>query len=106
MSINGLLRQSVTIYPQGTRDKFNKLSWGSGVAVSARFQKTSKVITTVQNEREPIDGYVDVLGSVVVEIGDKLVYDAVNYKVMTVKEAIDGSGNVHHKTVLVQRWNV
>jgi hypothetical protein len=105
MSVSSLSGQTVTIYPQGVRDKFNKITWGSGVVHRCRFQKTSQVITTVQKEREPIDGIAMISGNPSVEIGDKLAYTVDNYKVMTKKENIDAHGNVHHVTLKVQKWS-
>jgi hypothetical protein len=105
MSVSTLSRQTVSIYPQGVRDKFNRISWGSAVVHRCRFQKISQVIATAEKEREPIDGLAMISGNPTVEIGDKLVYGVDNYKVMAKKENIDGIGNVNHVTLKVQKWS-
>lgn len=105
MSVESLSNQTVTIYPQGQRDKYNKLSYGAGVDSRARFTKTSKTIVTPQNEKEPIDGIVTIPGNPAAESGDKLVYGSDNYRIMAKKEAIAGDGSVHHITLQVQKWS-
>lgn len=105
MSVASLSGQSITIYPQGTRDKYNKLTWGTGVANACRFQKVSQVMLTANRESEPIDGIAIINGNPTVEVGDKAVYSGDNYKVMSKKENIDGRGNVHHVTLKVQKWS-
>jgi len=105
MSVESLSNQSVTIYPQGERDKYNKLAYGTGVTSRCRFTKTSKTIVTPQNEKEPIDGVVTIPGNPAAETGDKLVYAGDNYRIMAKKEAIAGNGAVHHITLQVQKWS-
>jgi hypothetical protein len=105
MSVESLSNQTVTISPQGERDKYNKLAYGSPVTYRARFTKTSKTIVIPQNEKEPIDGIVTIPGNPTATTGDKLVYSGVNYRVMAIKEAIGGNGTVHHVTLQVQKWS-
>lgn len=81
-----------------------KETYSTPVESRARFEKKSSVIVTQEREREPIDGIVFVKASVEAEVGDKLVYNGSNYKVMAVEEVVLGNGNIHHKELKVQTW--
>jgi len=106
MSYASLLNQTGTIANRSTTDRHGKYSYGSATSVRMRFQKTSKVINTVNNDKEPIDGIVFLPPTTTVDKGDKLVFGGVNYKVMTVSPIILGNGQTHHIEVMVQEKNV
>lgn len=106
MSFNGLLNQTVTITAGSARDKFGKLTFGSGTDYKARFEKTSKNIFNKQNELEPIDGVVFVKPDTTVSIGDRLVHNSLTYKVMKIDEVVVGTGTLHHKELMVQEWSL
>ena len=106
MSFAGLLNQSGTIAAKGAINKYGKFTYGSDTTVSMRFQKTKKIITTVDKDKEPIDGIVFVGPNVSVDTGDKVVYDGLTYKVMVVSPIVLGNGQTHHKELMVQEFNV
>lgn len=105
-SLIGLLNQNCTISAKGVIDTFGKFTFGTPVAVSCRFQSTTRTIASQQNEIEPIDGIVFVGPSTVVGSGDKLTFNGVDYRVMKLQPMIDGRGNTRHYELLVQEWNV
>lgn len=106
MALVGLLNQAGSLYTKSTRNKYGKTGFGSAVAIKMRFQKTSTTILNNEREPEPIDGIVFVGPDVTIDVGDKLTYNSVTYRVMTVEPIVVGNGSVHHKELKVQEWNL
>lgn len=106
MSVSTLSNQSVLIQnPTGTRDKHGQSAFDAGATVSVRFERTYKTIKTEEREREPIHALMGSVPSIDVQIGAKVTYDSEVYRVITVAEAVDGSGNVHHRESNLQLWS-
>lgn len=106
MSIASFFNQDIVIYTKGALDGHGKPTFGGAVSYKARFEQENTTITTVQNEREPIDGKVFVSADCVVGIGDKLTYDDTDYRVMRRSKIVVGSGTLHHQELLVQLWSI
>ncbi len=106
MNVDHLLKQTCTLSTAGVQDKFGKKSEGAGVAVACRFQKTSRVISTVQKDLEAIDGLIWLSAGTSVSNGDKIVFETKSYKVMKVEPIVDRNGTTRHLEVMVQEWNV
>ena len=106
MSFVGLLNQSATISTKGNPDRYGKNAFGSATAVSVRFEKKKSSIVKADKTVEPIDGVVFVGPSVVVGTGDKLTYGGIDYRVMDVADIVLGNGQVHHKELKVQEFNL
>lgn len=106
MAINHLLNQTGHLETEtGVTDRHGKPTFAAGANINIRFEQTSKIIATATKEREPIDGIVFVKPNQTVDIGDKLTYNEVEYRVMRVSPIVVGNGTVHHKELLVQRWS-
>lgn len=105
MNVDHLLKQSCTVSTAGVVDKFNKLTYAAPTTYKCRFQKTTRVIATPQNEKTPIDGLVWLVRSAVVAINDKLIFGGVNYKVMRIEPIVDRNGTTRHLELMVQIWN-
>lgn len=105
MSLASLLNQTVIISQGGGPNKYGKHTFAAGVSYAARFERTTKVIRSAQKEDEPIDGIVFIGPSATFDIGDKLVFDSVDYRIMTKSEIVDGAGAIRHRELMVQRWN-
>lgn len=106
MSLDSFLNQDIIIYTKGALDGHGRPTFGPAVDYKARFEQENTTITTVQNEREPIDGKVFVSTSCTVGIGDKLTYDETDYRVMRRSKIVVGSGALHHQELLVQLWSI
>jgi len=106
MNLDHLLKQLCTISTAGAQDKFGKKTQGTAVEYDCRFQKTSRVIATTQREREPINGVVWLSATAVVARDDKLTFDSVDYRVMTIEPMIDRNGATRHIELMVQEWNL
>lgn len=103
--ITGLLNQSCSVSTVGAVDKFGKHTYAAAATYACRFQRTTRVIATKQNEVEPIDGIVFLDSDAVVAIDDKLTFNSIDYRVMRIEPMIDGRGNTRHYELLVQKWN-
>ena len=107
MSSQSLLRQTVEIaQPSTTRDKQGRLvESNDSTSYQARVEKTSRIITTAEKDREPIDAIVFLNSSAEVTKGAKLTYDGGEYRVMKVEEVPGRNGQVHHYELMVQEWS-
>lgn len=106
MSVNTLSNQSVTIEnPTGSRDKHGQAAFSAPAAERVRFERTYKTIKTVDREREPIDAVMGCPPDVTIEKGARVTYGTEKYRTMQIAEAVDGSGNVHHREVMLQLWS-
>lgn len=106
MSFSGFMNMPMTVYNSSGTDKFDQPAFGSGTAINARFRQTNSTLIVGANEVEPIDGVVITDPSVTVNIGDKIVYNSVNYRVLTKLISVDGRGDPHHFELKVQEWNI
>lgn len=106
MSVNTLSNQTVTIEnPTGTRDKHGQAAFGAGTSAAVRFERTYKTIKTEEREREPIHALMGCPPAVTIAKGARVTYQTDTYRVMQVAEAIDGSGDVHHREAMLQLWS-
>lgn len=105
MNVDHLLKQSCSINNIAYKDKFGGTSLQGAVDTLCRFQQTTKVISTPQRERDPIDGLVWLPAGTVVGIGDKLTFDSKGYRVMRIEPIVDGRGVTRHLELMVQNWN-
>lgn len=106
MEISGLLNQTGQIAVRTTRDRHGQLTYAAAADVAMRFEQTNRTIQTPENEKEPIDAVVFVGPTVSVELGDKVIYNSVSYKVMRKSTVPGRDGSTHHLELLVQKWNV
>ncbi len=106
MSFAGLLNQTISVKnPTSTRDKHGNLGLGSATSISARFERTNKIIVTKDREREPIHGIAAIGPNDTVEIGAQITYDGDQYRVMTKADAVNRDGSIHHVEVMTQLWS-
>ncbi len=106
MNLDHLLKQTCTISAQGAQDGHGKRSYGTGVEVACRFQKTSTTLTTSTDDRTPIDGLVWVAAGTTVNRDDKLVFAGDTYRVMRAEPMVDGAGVTRHTEIMVQEWSL
>ena len=104
MSLANLLRQTITIYNKSSLDKFAKQTFGSGTDAQARFQLKTINRMLPNQETVIVSAIVYVLPTVTVEIGDKIVYNSVNYEVITKSSDIDGVGGSNHIKLELAKW--
>lgn len=106
MSVSTLSNQTITVEnPTGLRDKHGKNAFSAGTSVSCRFERTYKTIKTEQREREPIHAIAGVPPGSSILVGARVTYDGQTYRALSVAEAIDGAGNVHHRELMLQLWS-
>lgn len=106
MAIANLLNQSVTIYAKAVRNRYGKTTFDSGTLYAARFEQTNKTISTVQSDKEPIDGVVFLNSDCVVDVGDKVVYNSQDYRVLRRSNVPGANGKTHHVELMVQLWSL
>lgn len=106
MSVNTLSNQSVTIENStGKKDRFGQVGFSAPVTASVRFERTYKTIKTADHEREPIDAIMGMPPDITIAKGARVTYGGETYRAMSIAEAVDGSGAVHHREVMLQIWS-
>lgn len=106
MSVSSLSNQTVTIEnPSGTRDKHGQEAFGAPASAVVRFERTYKIIKTVERERDPIHALMGLPADVAIAKGARITYGTDKYKVIQLDEAIDGLGTVHHREAKLQLWS-
>lgn len=103
MSYNGLLNQSATLYNGSSVDEYGRDSYAAGTTVKCRFEEVDKSRLLPNGEIKQIDGIVFVQGDATVNIGDKITYSSVNYRVVS-KNVVVARATTHHIELEVQRW--
>lgn len=108
---NHLFNQTITLYNRSAYDGYGKESYGSGSSQKARIQLTSK--PTYEYSVEGIDATQYIISAIMylkstvtVTEGDKITFGSNNYRVHSVKPAIDGEGNTNHIRVDCTKWNI
>jgi len=107
MSLKGLLNQTITLYNKSALDKFGRETYAASSSVKCRFQRktiTRLVPTGSTAETKVIEAIVYLPSNTTINIGDKLTYGSVDYKVFGRYDAIDGAGATNHIRVEVTKW--
>lgn len=105
MNVDHLLGQTCTVFPDGIQDRFAKPIYSTGVDYACRFQSTSRIIQLPNGEKTPIDGILTLAASAIVSINNKITFNGINYRVMAISPAIDGSGVTRHFRLMISKWN-
>lgn len=103
MGINRLLNQTITLNRFSSRNAYDEPTRGSSISVKGRFQPETKIVKGPNGEDIGTDALVFIPASQAVTLDDKITYDSVEYRVVTVGEAVNGKGNTDHYEVRVQR---
>lgn len=104
MSINGLLNQTITIYPKSGYNAYGRESVGTGVSVKSRFQKQTKQKLLPNGSLITIEAIVYVPPTTTVNIDDKVTYGSIDYKVYGIYGAVDGVGVTSHIKLELVKW--
>lgn len=104
MSLNGLLRQLVSIYNESSLDKHGRQTFGDATMEYARMQVGRKTRLLPNSEVMLIDAVCFLLPNTVATRGSKVNYDSVDYKVMEIAKVIGGTGTIHHMEAELQKW--
>lgn len=106
MAIGDLLNQTISVQnPTSTRDKHGNLGVGSATSVACRAERTNKVISTPERERDPVHLLVMIGPTSTVNIGAKITYDGDEYRVLSKSDAPGGDGAIHHYELACQLWS-
>ena len=101
-----LFRQNIIVYTSQSLDRYAEVDYATSQTYKGRFVFTDQVIRVGNNETIQADAKVflptEVSG---LKIGDKLVYNSEEFKIISFKEARDDLGNSRYYKVMVQRWN-
>lgn len=107
MSLTGLMNQTITLYAKTGLDKYGRESYSTSSTVKCRFQRKSStrmVPTGATAEVKVIEAIVYLPADTTINIGDKVTYESVNYKVFGRYDAVDGSGGTNHIKVELTKW--
>lgn len=106
MSINSLMNQTIVLKSNlGAKGRHGETDYVPQQTLRGRFEQTNTTIRTAENERTPIDGRVFLPANAAISRGDKITYNNLDFKVMTVNPITLGNGRTHHFEVMVQNWS-
>jgi len=106
VSFKSMLKQSITVEnPDGSRDKQGRDGLGSSTTLAARVQRTNKVITTAERDREPIDAIIFVGPETPVRKSARITYDSEQYRVIKSEDVPGRNGSIHHIEIMAQLWS-
>jgi len=106
MSVNNLLNQSVSLYSKASYGADGREVVGVATTVPARFVEGTKSRLLPNQQIVTIDALIYLKPDQSIEINDKVTYGSTNYKVHAIKVGRGLSGDAHHKTVEVKKWQV
>lgn len=101
--IGALLNNTVTLTPRTGRNKFNEASFGTAVTSRARFESVNKIVKGPQGEDIGCDAQVFLPSDVTPTVEDKLEFEGVTYRIVTIDRAVGRPGTTHHWECLLQR---
>jgi hypothetical protein len=104
MSLNGLLNQTITLFTKSGLDKYGKETYGSSVSTKARVQVTTKTRLLPNGQTKTILAVAYVAPSTTINVGDKVTYGGIDYKVFGRYDAVDGEGETNHIKVELTKW--
>jgi len=79
----------ITIYNEASRDQYGRQVWSDGEAVNCRFVEVNKVIYSSKGESVMSDALIHLSSDVTITLGSKIVFDAVKYRVISLKKPKD-----------------
>lgn len=106
MSIEGLMNQSLTLYPKTGYGGDGREISGSSTTVQCRAQMKTKRVLLPDGSTVTIDGVLYVPASTVVDTDYKAVLSGVNYKVLAKYPVPGGDGQTHHIKLEVVKWEL
>ena len=101
----GLLNQDIVVYNKTALDKYGRNSYSGGsTTVKARFQL--KTINRLLPNRETVvvEAIAYVMPNTSINVGDKVTYSSVDYKVFGKNAAIDDVGSTDHIKLELTKW--
>lgn len=96
MSVTGLFNQTIVIYGRTSYNAQGREVVGAGVSVQGRLQPKRKTIFLPNQEVVSLMGIAYVPANTTVNIGDRITYAGVTYKVFNKYAVPDGNGNTNH----------
>lgn len=99
-----MLNQRISIYSTPSFNAEGREVFTGSVVVKCRFQQMNKRKLLPNGDIIMIDGKVFVPGNTDVETNNKVVFDSVDYKVLSKYVAVDGQGNTHHIELELIKW--
>lgn len=82
---------AISIYNESGKDEYGRESWGSVVAVNGRFVESSKVLYNAKGEVQNADALIHIPARTTIEVGSKVVFDGVSYRVIKINKPKDFS---------------
>lgn len=104
MAYSTLLNQTVTHHANTGRDSYGSITYGVGTELSCRFANKNN-LTENANVGQLIlyDAKCWVKGTETVNTEDKIVYKSVSYIVSSIKEMVQGNGEVLGKLLYLKK---
>lgn len=94
--ITGLFNQTILIYGRTSYNAQGREVLGASVSVKGRIQPKRKTIFLPNQEVIVLAAIAYVPSDTTVNIGDRLTYAGINYKVYNKYPVPDGQGNTNH----------
>ena len=104
MSVQSLLRQSLTTYAVSGYGSDGRETVGSATTHPCRFQATTRTRLLPNNTLVTIEATAYVAPTVTIAIGDKVTYDSNDYKVIGKYSTPNGGGDTEFVKLELARW--
>lgn len=104
MAIQDFFNQIGSLKGRTGYDQYGKETQGVASSVACRFQNTTKTRLLANGSVEPIDAYAFFDPSISINPGDHFVFNSVDYRVLDIRQIVDGRGLAHHSEVSLSKW--
>ena len=101
MTVEGLMQQTVTVKPRSGYDAYGQPESGTSVSYSARIEPTNEAVIDINGATVVASLVIFMPSSATIAPEDSVNYDGKDWRVLTVAEAVKGSGTVSHLEVKV-----
>ena len=104
MSLSGLLNQNIVVYNKTGYSSSGREVQGGNTTVNCRFQAKTKQRLMPNGSLINILALVFLPAGTSINIDDKVTYSGYDYKVFSIENAVDGTGNTNHIEVELIKW--
>lgn len=104
MSATNLFNQTITLYSKSSYDAYGREVVGAGASVNCRFQHKTKQRLLPDGSLKTIHAIAYIPGGTTIAEDDRVTYGSDTYKVFSINNAVDGSGNINHIKLELIKW--
>ncbi len=104
---NHLFHDAITLYTSHTLNDYGENVDGTGTSTTGRYVEKNIMIEDKKGQKKQADGLIQLKSSVTgVEVGQKVMVNSVDFRIMKIIEAKDGKGNTRKYRLIVKKTSV